>query len=65
MSLVVLVIWSPVLWGSWYIRLSLHPVWLAPSPEISYSALLVLTPKPHRPSLQAGPAELTTATTVL
>lgn len=53
------------MWGSWYICLSLHPVWLAPPPEISYSALLVLTPKPHRTSLWTGPAELTTATTVL
>lgn len=35
-SLVVLAIWSPVLWGSWYICLSLHPVWLALPPEISY-----------------------------
>lgn len=66
MSLVLLVIWSPVFVGFMvHICLSLHPVWLAPPPEISYSALLVLTPKPHRTSLQAGPAELTTATTVL
>lgn len=41
MSVLVLVVWSPVLWFSWCICLSLHPdaqgypAWLACPPEIN------------------------------